>query len=59
MSIEGFPTLNTDNLYLEFALVENHICYFREDIEEEVELKEVEKYRFKLENIESGIFKYY
>lgn len=39
MNIDGFPDLNDSNIFLEFILVENVACYFREDMEEEVSLK--------------------
>lgn len=36
MSLEGFPSLEEGQLYLEFVLLENIQCYFREDMEEDV-----------------------
>lgn len=58
MSLEGFPSLQDHEIYLEFILIENSTCYFREDINTPVDMKEAERYRFKLENLETGIFKY-
>ncbi len=48
MNIEGFPSLDDSQIYLEFILVENTACYFREDMDEEVNLKEAERYKFKI-----------
>jgi hypothetical protein len=39
MSVEGFPSLDDSHIFLEFILIENTVCYFREDMEEEVDFK--------------------
>lgn len=51
MNIEGFPALDEGHIYIEFILIENNQCYFREDMEEAVDFKEAERYRFKLESL--------
>lgn len=48
MNVEGFPALDEGHIYVEFILIENNQCYFREDMEEPVDLKEAERYRFKI-----------
>jgi len=59
MGIDGFPSLDDSHLYLEFILIENSQCYFREDMDEPVPFKEAERYRFRIENIEGGIVQYH
>lgn len=59
MVVEGFPSLDDSHLYLEFILLENNQCYFRENMEEPVNFREAERYRFRLENIEGGIVRYH
>ena len=48
MNIDGFPSLDDSHLHLEFILIENTQCYFREDLDEAVPFKEAERYRFRL-----------
>ena len=38
--------------------MENCSAYFREGVNTNVSMKEVERYRFKLEDIKTGIFRY-
>lgn len=59
MVVEGFPALDDSHFYLEFILLENNQCYFRENMEEPVDFKEAERYRFRLENLEGGIVRYH
>ena len=55
MELEGFPLLNTDNIFLEFNLLFSAKYYNDED---KFEGKPVAQVRMKLKDIEHGIFCY-